>query len=87
MRIRNPKTTALIFASGKLVVTGAKSEALAKTAARKYARICQRSGFENAKWRDFKVQNVVCSCDVGFPIRLEGIAKEHQDKISVPPCC
>lgn len=26
MRIRQPKTTALIFASGKMVVTGAKSE-------------------------------------------------------------
>ena len=26
MRIREPKTTALIFASGKMVVTGAKSE-------------------------------------------------------------
>jgi transcription initiation factor TFIID TATA-box-binding protein len=35
MRIREPKTTALIFASGKMVVTGAKSEDLAKLAARK----------------------------------------------------
>lgn len=26
MRIREPKTTALIFASGKMVITGAKSE-------------------------------------------------------------
>lgn len=26
MRIREPKTTALIFASGKVVITGAKSE-------------------------------------------------------------
>jgi len=35
MRIRDPKTTALIFASGKMVVTGAKSEVLARTAALK----------------------------------------------------
>lgn len=27
MRIREPKTTALIFSSGKIVITGAKSEA------------------------------------------------------------
>lgn len=26
MRIRDPRTTALVFASGKMVVTGAKSE-------------------------------------------------------------
>ncbi|KAG6408216.1 hypothetical protein SASPL_131220 [Salvia splendens] len=36
MRIREQKTTALIFASGKMVCTGAKSEAQSKLAARKY---------------------------------------------------
>ena len=41
MRIREPKTTALIFASGKMVVTGAKSEDDSKLASRKYARIIQ----------------------------------------------
>ncbi|CAI0410233.1 unnamed protein product [Linum tenue] len=45
MRIREPKTTALIFASGKMVCTGAKSEAQSKMAARKYARIIQKLGF------------------------------------------
>jgi transcription initiation factor TFIID TATA-box-binding protein len=39
MRIREPKTTALVFASGKMVVTGAKSEDDSKLASRKYARI------------------------------------------------
>lgn len=45
MRIREPKTTALIFRSGKVVVTGARSEAAALLAARKYARIIQKLGF------------------------------------------
>jgi transcription initiation factor TFIID TATA-box-binding protein len=35
MRIRDPKTTALIFASGKMVCTGAKSEEKSRLAARK----------------------------------------------------
>ncbi|KAG4401744.1 hypothetical protein GLYMA_02G057100v4 [Glycine max] len=52
MRIRDPKTTALIFASGKMVCTGAKSEQQSKLAARK----------------DFKIQIIVGSCDVKFPI-------------------
>ena len=42
MRIREPKTTALIFKSGKMVVTGAKTEEDARNAARKYARIIQK---------------------------------------------
>ncbi|KAB2607560.1 TATA-box-binding protein-like [Pyrus ussuriensis x Pyrus communis] len=45
MRIREPKTTALIFASGKMVCTGAKSEEQSRLAARKYARVIQKLGF------------------------------------------
>lgn len=45
MRIREPRTTALIFSSGKMVCTGAKSEDDSRLAARKYARIVQKLGF------------------------------------------
>lgn len=76
MRIREPKTTALIFSSGKIVVTGAKDENLARTAARKFTRIIQKIGFP-AKFGDFKIQNLVSSCDVNFPIRLEGLQTAH----------
>lgn len=101
MRIRDPKTTALIFASGKMVVTGAKSEDDSRLASRKYARIIQKLGF-NAKFTDFKIQNiVVClgwdfpsytssnalqgSCDIKFPIRLEGLASRHHMFSSYEP--
>ncbi|EEP82479.1 TATA-box binding protein [Uncinocarpus reesii 1704] len=67
MRIREPKTTALIFASGKMVVTGAKN-----------------SGF-NAKFTDFKIQNIVGSCDIKFSIRLEGLASRHHNFSSYEP--
>mmetsp|Transcript_45888 Transcript_45888/g.109947 ORF Transcript_45888/g.109947 Transcript_45888/m.109947 type:complete len:241 (-) Transcript_45888:168-890(-) len=76
MRIRAPKTTALIFSSGKMVCTGAKTEALAREAARKYAKVISKLGFP-AQFKDFKIQNMVGSCDVKFPIRLEGLAWSH----------
>lgn len=84
MRIRDPKTTALIFASGKMVVTGAKSEDDSRLAARKYARIIQKLGFD-AKFSEFKIQNIVGSCDVKFPIRLEGLAYSHGQFSSYEP--
>jgi len=90
MRIRDPKTTALIFASGKMVVTGAKSEDDSRLASRKYARIIQKLGFD-AKFSEFKIQNIVGSCDVKFPIRLEGLAYSHgqfssyEPEVCVPP--
>ncbi|CAD6188242.1 unnamed protein product [Caenorhabditis auriculariae] len=76
MRIREPRTTALIFSSGKMVCTGAKSEEASRNAARKYARIVQKLGF-NAKFTEFTVQNMVGSCDVRFPIQLEGLCLTH----------
>ncbi|NXP86650.1 TBPL2 protein, partial [Passerina amoena] len=77
MRIREPRTTALIFSSGKMVCTGAKSEEQSRLAARKYARVVQKLGFP-AKFLDFKIQNKVGSCDVRFPIRLESLVLTHQ---------
>jgi transcription initiation factor TFIID TATA-box-binding protein len=45
MRIREPKTTALIFESGKVVVTGAADEELCKKAAKKFAKILVKLGY------------------------------------------
>lgn len=84
MRIREPRTTALIFSSGKMVCTGAKSENESKLAARKYARVVQKLGFP-AKFIDFKIQNMVGSVDVKFPIRLEGLVLTHSQFSSYEP--
>lgn len=45
MRIREPRTTALIFKSGKIVCTGARTEENALLAAKKFGRIIQKLGF------------------------------------------
>lgn len=84
MRIRSPRTTALIFSSGKMVCTGAKSEEDSRLAARKYARIIQKLGFP-AKFMDFKIQNIVGSIDVGFCLRLECFHTCHSQFSSYEP--
>lgn len=84
MRIKEPKTTALIFSSGKMVCTGARTEEESKQASRTYAKIILKIGFP-AKFSEFKVQNIVASCDVKFPIRLEGLANEHLKFCSYEP--
>ncbi|CAD7704129.1 unnamed protein product [Ostreobium quekettii] len=77
MRLREPKTTALIFAAGKMVCTGARSESDSKLAAKKFAKIIQKIGFPDVVFKDFKVQNIVASCDACFPVRLEGLQHKH----------
>lgn len=84
MRIREPRTTALIFSSGKMVCTGAKSEKESRLAARKYARVIQKLGFPS-KFKDFKIQNMVGSVDVKFPIRLEKLVLSHAQFSSYEP--
>lgn len=76
MRIRDPKSTALIFGSGKMVCTGAKSEEQSKNACKMYAKAVKKIGFD-ITFNDFKIQNVVASHDCGYPISLEGLSSEH----------
>lgn len=84
MRLREPKTTALVFSSGKMVCTGAKNEEQSKTAARKYARIIQKLNFD-VQFTGFKIQNIVGSSDVKFPIDLENISNRHNEYCSYEP--
>ncbi|KAF7702721.1 TATA-box-binding protein [Cucumispora dikerogammari] len=84
MRIKSPRTTALIFASGKMVMTGAKSEQEVKLAGLKFGRIVSKLGFPT-QFEDFKVQNIVSSCDIKFSIRLEGLMAAHANYCSYEP--
>ncbi|XP_039433565.1 TBP-related factor [Culex pipiens pallens] len=84
MRIRDPRCTALVFRSGKIVCTGAKNEHDANLAARKFARIIQKVGY-NVKFLEFKVQNLVATVDLRFPIRLENLNQVHGQFSSYEP--
>lgn len=85
MRLREPRATALIFSSGKMVVTGLKSSHNATLATKKFAYIVERVGFTPKETLDFKVQNIVGTTDVGFPIRLEGLVYAHSTFASYEP--
>ncbi|RYP15524.1 hypothetical protein DL765_005643 [Monosporascus sp. GIB2] len=84
MRIKEPKTTALIFASGKVVVTGAKSGSDSRLAARKFGRTLQKLGYE-PKPTEYAVHNMTAKCDVQFPIHLERLASHHPGFSSYEP--
>lgn len=82
MRIREPKTTALIFKSGKVIVTGAKTENESIIAARKFARIIQKLG-NKVTFSDFSVCNIVGCLSVDHSVRLEGLAYDYDTVSSV----
>lgn len=84
MRIREPRATALIFSSGRILCSGARDEVKAKIATRRFARIIQKLGFD-AHFYNFKIENMVASCDVGFLIRLEGLLLAARECASYEP--
>lgn len=85
MRLREPRCTGLFFRSGKMVITGVKSTHNAQLATKKFAYILERIGFTPKELVDFKVQNIVGTCSVGFPIRLEGLVYHHSAYASYEP--
>ena len=85
IRTTNPRTTALAFASGNMVVTGSKSTLQARLAGRKYVRIFQEKMRIPVMFKDFKIQNVVASANAGFPLKLQDIADKYGLYVSFTP--
>ncbi len=70
-RLKKPKTATLIFSSGKMVCTGARSERLAKRAVMKVAEELKSNGIVIVGKPDIQVQNIVASGDLSGRIDLE----------------
>jgi transcription initiation factor TFIID TATA-box-binding protein len=84
IRIKNPRTTALLFGSGNIVCTGAKNEAASRLACRHCVNILQRSGLRVGFTR-FKIQNIVGSCALPDPIDLLKLKKDYGPYTSYEP--
>ena len=69
MRIKEPKAAALIFNSGIIIVLGARDKEKSKQAAKIFAKQIKNLGYE-VKFSEFKIVNIVATCDLGFPIKL-----------------
>jgi transcription initiation factor TFIID TATA-box-binding protein len=82
MRSVKPKAVALIFDSGKIIVTGATTEEDSRAAARKIIKILRNCGFK-VGYKSFKIINIVSSCDVNFPIRLRQLNYDLRYKYNI----
>lgn len=70
-KLKRPKTATLIFGSGKMVCTGAKSEAEAKRAVKSVITRLKKGGIEISKRPKISVQNIVAYASLGGGIDLE----------------
>ncbi len=73
-RLKEPKTAILLFRSGKVVCTGAKSLAQVKTAIDIVSKQIEAAGIPIKKNPEIEVQNIVATSDLGAQIDLNAVA-------------
>jgi len=73
-RIKDPKTAMLLFRSGKVVCTGARSISDVGIAIALLAKLIEGSGTTVVKKPEITVQNIVASADLGCVLNLNTIA-------------
>lgn len=73
-RLKKPKTAILIFSTGKMVCTGAKSEKEAKRAVKKVVNELKNSGIIITGKAEIKIVNMVASANLLGRIEIEDCA-------------
>jgi len=73
-RIKEPKTAMLLFRSGKVVCTGARSLDDVRAAIDLLAKRLEEAGISVVKKPEIMVQNIVASADLGSILNLNTIA-------------
>jgi len=81
MRLKKPKSAALIFNSGKIIVLGAKNEQDSERAAKIFAHSIKGLGYQ-PKFENFQIVNIVGTCDVKFNIKLTQLNLEINVKLN-----
>ncbi len=74
IRIKEPKTSALIFSSGKVVCTGARSMDKVEESIKKIIKSLEKIGIKIKIKPEVKIQNIVASGSVGMDLNLNTLA-------------
>ena len=74
IRIKDPKTSALIFSSGKVVCTGAKSMDKVEESIKKIIKSLEKINVKVTIKPKIKIQNIVASGTVGMDLNLNTLA-------------
>ncbi len=74
LRIREPKTSALIFNSGKIVCTGARSIEKVDEAMLRIVEALKKIGIDVKAKPEYTVQNMVASGGIGLELNLNTLA-------------
>jgi len=84
LRLDKPRSTALIFRSGKMVVTGAKSTEQLINVVKKIIKLLINAGIEIESKPRTQIQNIVASGDLNYNVNLERAAYLMENSMYEP---
>ena len=79
LRIKEPKTSALIFSSGKVVCTGARSMDKVEESIKKIIKSLEKINVKITVKPEIKIQNIVASGSVGMDLNLNTLAMKLEN--------
>jgi transcription initiation factor TFIID TATA-box-binding protein len=79
IRIKEPKTSALIFSSGKVVCTGARSMEKVHESIKKIIQSLKKIGINIKIKPEINIQNIVASGNVGMDLNLNVLAMKLEN--------
>jgi len=79
IRIKDPKTSALIFSSGKIVCTGARSMEKVNESIKKIIKSLEKINIKITIKPVVKIQNIVASGSIGMDLNLNVLATKLRD--------
>lgn len=74
LRIKEPKTSALVFSSGRIVCTGARTMAEVEEAVQKIIKSLEKINVKITVKPEIKIQNIVAAGSVGMDLNLNKLA-------------
>lgn len=77
MRKTKPKSTILVFKSGRMIIIGSESESDAEKAARAAIKDVSKAVNLKLKMADFKVTNIVANASLGYIIDIGKLCEER----------
>ncbi len=78
--LKRPRTATLIFSSGKMVCTGARSEREVIRALKRVVRKLKKAGVIILGKPDIEIVNIVASASLGVPVDLLGLYMSERGK-------
>ncbi len=79
IRIKEPKTSALIFSSGKIVCTGARSMEKVEESIKKIIKSLEKINIKITIKPEIKIQNIVASGSIGMDLNLNTLAMKLEN--------